>query len=445
MIRRTLIALLVLTFGVTSISTQNTYRAEIEEMARQLNLWRLSLGLGPLTYNPTLERMASVQADYVVGLPSWPGDVHAGRSGEDPRARSQFPEFAWPTYGHPQIMSVSEITALGSVQSGMTFWRGSEIHTRSATNPAYRQIGIAARQYGSDILFVVVLGGQPNVLPVLLDVEGGVMYLSTEKAEWSGDWIGEATDYRFLDAEQQILTDWMPWQRDIVLEDDLLEIASQAVFIQYRDADDKRTEYQLTNDPQWSSLPVPEPVDIIRTPTVTPTPDGFMASPTPTETAFPTAESIFVTNTPLPTATITPTVEPTRTPFPTFTPTVTAAPGSVMFMYTDNVFTLYNAGDSFVDLSGIFFQREDVNFTGTFWEEVSDVLNISALPPNTCLIIEPEDSLTYTYPAQCVEVFSIVEEPNPRYFWLGDFEVLINGQPITTCDGEADTCTLAVN
>lgn len=443
MLRYQLAALLLFIFGLTSLNAQQSFATEIKELARQLNVWRLTQGLEPLVYNPTLERMAAVQADYLVSLPDLPGDLHAGVQGENPRARSQFPEFAWPTYGHPQIMSVTEIAAIGSIRSALEFWRGSDIHNRSVTNPTYREVGIAARQYGSDILFIVVLGGRPGVLPALVDIESQIMYLTTERAEWQGEWIGEAIEYRFLDSEEQTLTDWVEWQRDIELKGDIVDLIEQATYIQYRDAADVRTHYELNFSPVWSSLPEP---DVVQRPTLVPSATPLPPGVTPaTSTPTHTPGGLFATNTIVPTATLTPTIAPTRTPFPTFTPTMTPAPGTVMFIYNDNVFTLYNAGVDDVDLTGISFRRDDVGFIGSFWEEVTDILNLSALPAGQCLAIEPESGITYVYPPECTMIRSIVQEPNPRYFWLGDFEVLIDDEVIATCDGEADNCMITLN
>lgn len=436
--RRSLLCLLLLLFATMSTSAQPSFNREITELARQLNLWRINLGLGPLIYSPTLERMAASQADFVLTLSSYPDDIHVGAQGEDPRARSQFPEFAWPTYGHPEIISVTEITAIGSIASAIDYWHHSDIHNRSVINPAFREVGIAARQYGTDIMFVVVLGGEPNVLPILIDAENNDIYMTNEYARWSGSWIGVVTEYRYLDEDEQPLTDWTPWERIVEVPEGL---ESEPVFIQYRDADDKRAKWEIVYDPVWSSIPPPADL-VITPPQVTPTLEITEGGPTATLTSTPA--SMFVTNTPVPSPTPTPNV-PTRTPFPTLTLTPTPIPGQIVLFYNDNVFTLYNNGADYIDMTGISFRREDVGFVGTFWEEVEPELNLSALPPTQCLVIEPETGLTYNAPPQCSQVRSIVQEPNPRYFWLEDFEVFINGELVATCDGEADSCSIDLN
>jgi hypothetical protein len=424
-----LVAILCLSATLGILQAQSPVAAEIPELARQLNLWRLQAGLEPLVYNATLERMAASQADFIIRQPQFPADPHAGAQGENVRQRSQFDQFKWPTYSHPELMSVTEIAAVGTVETAIDFWQGSDIHNRSVTNATYREIGIAARQYGSDILFIVVLGGQPDVLPVLVDVEDDLMYLTNERAEWTGDWIGEAVETRFLDVERQPITDWTEWERTIEIDD---ELSAEAIYIEYRDAADTRTAHEIVYDPIWTSVPVPE--DVVIT-TVIPTPTALPANIVPSDT--PTSAPVaFPTNTPPPTTT--PTPFPTTTPFPTVTPTFTPQPGSAILFFNENVFALYNAGADYLDLSNISFQREDIGFVGRFWEEVSDILNISALPSTDCVTIVPEDNLTYAAPPECRQVLSIVQEPDPRYFWLDDFEVLQEGEVIATCEGEAD-------
>jgi len=434
-VKRFISCLLLLLFLTINIDSQTSLDSEIKELARQLNVWRTALGLGPLVYNPILERMALAQADFLLRLPSLPSDLHAGAGGENPRARSQLPEFSWPTYGHPELMSVTEIAAIGSIETAIDFWQHSDIHNRSVINPTYREIGIAAYPYGSDTMFIVVLGGRPDVLPVLLDLENDELYLTTEKVEWQGEWIGDVTEYRFLKEDEQPLTDWLEWERIIEMPEDLVD---EMFFIEYSDSDENRADYELAFQPIWSSVALPEGM-----PVITATPTLAVGEVLPTGTPEPTiSSSAFSTNTPVPTATIIPSPIPTLTPFPTFTPTPTPLPKHIILTYTDELFVLYNAGAEAIDLSESRFQREDISFVGHFWEEVSEGLNISALPSMQCLTIQAETDVIFEAPEQCVAVRSIVLEPDPRYFWLGDFEVLLYDEVVAVCDGDAETCEI---
>ena len=85
-------ALLIVLLLVVSFSPVHSQEVEdlIPQLAVELNLWRLELGLGPLVYNPTLEAMAASQADYLMSLEDMPlgGDMHIDAEGADARARS---------------------------------------------------------------------------------------------------------------------------------------------------------------------------------------------------------------------------------------------------------------------------------------------------------------------------------------------------------------------
>jgi len=218
---------------------------------------------------------------------------------------------------------------------------------------------------------------------------------------------------------------------------------AEAVFIEYRDANDTRAQYPIIAQPQWSSIPVPDIVANVQ-PTLTASPTLIPGVASPTEQA---AAGIFATNTPFVEPTITLTPHPTMTPFPTFTPTFTPVPGSAQLIYTAEVFTLFNTGSTPLDISGISFQREDVGFVGRFWEDVSVILNIEALPPMECVTIEAESEISFAAPEECIQVRSIVQEPNPRYFWLGEFGVFDGGNLIATCPGDetGGTCDIVLD
>lgn len=65
--------LLMLILAIVSIvaqPSQTSLQSQINELARELNVWRLSQGLGPLVYNLTLERMAASQADFLLRQPT---------------------------------------------------------------------------------------------------------------------------------------------------------------------------------------------------------------------------------------------------------------------------------------------------------------------------------------------------------------------------------------
>ncbi|MEO1290437.1 MAG: CAP domain-containing protein, partial [Chloroflexota bacterium] len=181
--KRLLILLVILGSVIFAIYGQErgADRADlIPELMGRINVWRLQQGLEPVVYNPLLEEIAIAQADFLMEQNEI-GDIHAGRQGESARQRSQFPQFAWATYGHPELFAFTEIAAVGSIDSAMDFWMNSQIHTDSALNPTYREAGVAARQRNSGVLFIVVFGGQPNVLPAMTDPDVNELYLTNER------------------------------------------------------------------------------------------------------------------------------------------------------------------------------------------------------------------------------------------------------------------------
>lgn len=381
----------------------------IPELAARLNLWRLSQGLGPLVYNPTLELMAADQVDYVLSLSNIPlgGDIHLGKRGEDVRQRSQFDAFKWPTYGRPEFIAVSEIAAIGSVDTAMEYWQHSEIHTRAATNPTYREVGIAARKHKSDVLFMVVIGGRPDILPALADIDTGELYLTSERSTWQGEWIGEVIRYRLLDSESQPIQDWQDWKLIVPLPDTL---ETDTFMVEYEDGSDKRVKTEVSLRPVWSSIPVEQPAQAV-----------VQASQAQTE-------NLFATNTPV----LLPTLAPTSPPTP--------QPGTVGLIYSKTAFTLI-ARSAQVNLNNVTFRNGGMQFSALDWESMNSDLNIGALSRNHCLQIWQQHAGDQTAPAECGYVRSVVFEPASNLFWAqGTFEVLLNSEVVATCEANTRQC-----
>ncbi len=125
--------------------------------------------------------------------------------------------------------------------------------------------------------------------------------------------------------------------------------------------------------PTATSTPTPEPTNTpVPTATSTPTPEPTN-TPVPTATSTPTPEP---TNTPVPTATSTPTPEPTNTPVPTATSTPTQEDDSVILMFKEGYqeadFERYNSpasenglGDSRIYIRCILEKTEILKADGT--------------------------------------------------------------------------------
>ena len=420
----------------------------IPELMAEINLWRLNSNLEPVVYNPVLEQLAIAQADYLLELSPFPNDIHAGRNGESPRQRSQYEQYAWPTYGHPELFAFTEIAAIGSIESAMRFWRSSDIHTRSALNPTYREVGVAARQKGTDVLFIVVFGGQPNVLPALPDPEVGVLYLTNERNDWQGDWLSEAVEYRLLDSELEPLTNWLEWEPSI----DIPEVSDDFFYIQYQNTENRSTSIVPLKPIWWLSEEdraleiairgaeievveadeelVEEAVAQLPTPTLTFTP-----------TSTPEQQSIFVTATPLP--------QNTPTPRPTLDiPTLTPQPPEIVkLVYDKGYLTLVNSSPNPVDLFGISLTSDIFTFSSVTWEVPADEINIGALPPNHCLQLGGfNTSNTINFLPECSFVRSFVTIPDERFFWVeGTFSVLRDEDAIATCSADANLCEVNLN
>ncbi|NWF68459.1 MAG: hypothetical protein HXY40_05185 [Chloroflexi bacterium] len=417
-------------FSLTVARSQNAPEDLIPDVAAELNLWRLELGLGPLVYNPTLEAMAAYQADYLMSLADMPigGDMHTDGLGQNARQRSQREPFAWPTYGHPELISVTEIAGVGSVRSSVAFWRSSNIHTRSVINPAYREIGVAVRDMNNrngDRLIIVVMGGRPGVLPALPDPEVGDLYLTTEAAEWTGAWIGAPVRYRFLDEARQPISDWLDWAVIVPMPEE----AGELFYVQYEDAAGEQAETEVRIPVVWSQF------DLERA-------DEVAAASTATGGSTPTVGGmIFATNTPLgtPAPTLTPSATPTRAASPTPTP----VPAGVLLLYTSRLFTLIPTGN--VDISDLSFRGGSLTFNVSLWADVSQGINLSALPAANCLQIWQRDAGDFLAPPACSYVRSVVFLAQDRLFWTsGSFDVLNNEQVVQTCETRAGQCAVTL-
>ncbi len=430
MLPRALLLVFCLAISLHLVRAQSAPSDHIPELMRQINVWRLREGLGPLVYNATLEAMAASQADYLLTLGSIPrgGDIHIGPRGDDARQRSQFEPLLWPTYGHPQKIAITEIAAIGNIRTAINFWSNSDIHRRSVTNPAYREVGVAARRFGTDVMFIVVLGARPNALPALVDADSGLLYLTNERNAWTGDWIGVATRYRILDSQRQVVQDWADWARDVPMP----AIESATFYVEYEDTAGRRTVSEVRNVPIWSNIPAP--------PTATAT-SAASATPTPTasHTPAPGVAGFFTTNTPSPTATTAPTDTPIPTPTATITPSPTTPPDSVALVVYPRVLTLISRSD-FADVSGLVFQGAGETFVATRWETVTSGLNLGALPRGHCLQVVLRGSGQAVAPSECRYVRSLITLGEEEVFWAAGFEVLRAGEVVVSCPAGAEQC-----
>lgn len=250
----------VLAQGGSATTTQPTAAG----MFAALNEWRLSQGLAPFKYNPTLEALAMLQLQYILSKPDIPKNIHDGILGEGVRDRGLWEPFSWPYYDVPERIDLVEITvAQRTIRQGITWWKNSPIHNEAATNPYYREAGVAALPYKYGTVFVAVLGGRPDVLPALVHPDGETLYL-TQEHFWtqSPTSIGFVRRVRLLDSDRTPLGDWQPWQATL----DMPEVSGTILYVEYSDGNRiVTTEVNLNTDvislpgypaPGASTLPV---------------------------------------------------------------------------------------------------------------------------------------------------------------------------------------------
>ncbi|MBN2471014.1 MAG: hypothetical protein JXN59_09840, partial [Anaerolineae bacterium] len=226
---------------------------------------------------PTLEALAYLQLQYILALPNIPTNIHDGILGEGVRDRGLWAPFNWPYYDIPDRINLVEITvAQRTIGQGITWWKNSPIHNEAATNPYYREVGVAALPYRYGTVFVAVLGGRPGVLPALVHPDGETLYL-TQEHFWtqSPTSIGFIRAVRLLDEDQAPLGSWQPWRATLPLPE---EFSGEILYVEYTDG--SRTV----------TTPVNLATDIIRLPSQA-APDARLESvvaarPTPPESAL---------------------------------------------------------------------------------------------------------------------------------------------------------------
>jgi uncharacterized protein YkwD len=153
--------LIGLTLAERPISAQPTEDvAAALAVVGEFNAWRLELSLWPLKYNATLHDLALEQASYLGTLSDIPSGtaMHLGPNGERPRERALYPQFNWPSYGGVEQVDIAEVSAVGTLDSAITFWKGSDIHRETITNPVFREIGVAALPHPWGHIYIAVLG-----------------------------------------------------------------------------------------------------------------------------------------------------------------------------------------------------------------------------------------------------------------------------------------------
>jgi len=423
-----LLILLILTLGAQAQEPNDELALEIVAL---INEWRISEGVWPLKPNPTLAAMALDQASYIVSLDELPDDLHVGRRRLRPRQRALAEPFDWPHYQLEAQIAIGENAALGSVNSAMNFWRNSDLHRRTALNPAYREIGVAAVPRGNQHFFIVVFGSRPNVLPALADpTEPRAIFLSNEQFQFAPffDSIQTATDVRLFDAVGRPLSDEpVAWSERITVP----EAAGDTVFVLSSDGEHEvLSVVNFTSDQVILPGFIPaadEPAVVVAAPTAMPTP-----------TAQPTATAIEPTQMPAE-ATATDTPQPTLAPTTTETP-APESESAIRIRYTADTLDVMNISGDAADWQGLELIGA-IDFPFSVFTRVAD-FPLNALPAGHCLQIRSATvSGAVVVPEDCRWVRSLVNLQPDRLFWAqAPFDVRRDGTTLATCQPDAGMC-----
>lgn len=407
--------------SLTTAQAENDQAAAMS-MLGLVNEWRIQEGLAPLALNPILNQMALAQANYVLPRLKTINDeseFHRDAQGRDARQRAA--ALGWPSYGRADRIEVGENAAVGSVQFGLRFWKGSEIHKKAALSPTYREVGITALPNGrGTYLFLMTFGSRPGVLPVMASADGRQLYLTAEQSRYA---VANSApmQIRLFDANGQPLTDTLSWKAVI----DLPANAGQNILV-------------LVTQGTAQSI---QSVDLKASVVVLPAGSAVAAASTPAltqPTVLPTSSVALATAVPQFLPTNTPPGQPTTMPAAT---AVLSGLADVLLIYNRNTLTLINSSSQPVDLRGLTLAGEAGNLTAERWQHVSS-FPLEAFPAGQCLKVNRAGTAEAA-PTSCRSVRSIVDLTPERVFWTqGSFAVQKDSTLLATCDAAAGQCAV---
>ncbi len=436
---------IVLVLIVLIVQLPNTHARQSDdlktEMIAALNAWRLEQGLWPFKPNAQLDALAMQQASYLSTLPSLPDDIHAGPSGDYPKDRAR--SAGWPIYGRAEQIDEEEVAYAGhNVDAAITWWKGSTIHRNTIQNPSYREVGVAIVPNEFGHLFIVTVGGEPNILPALVDAQAGLIYLSNEKfagAALGDTWIYSADKVRVFDSEGRPLDrNWQDWALTLPLPDN----AGEHFFVAYTDGKQMTlSEVNTTTD----AVLLPGSISTASlAPTLTPTP-APSATPTRAPSAIPSPTKAVAQATPVANAggAVTATPPPSTTPKPSAT---TAAKPAITLIYDAHSLAIVNTSGKALDLTPLVLVQGDHRVPATTWNTPWLSGSLSAFPAGDCLQewswSEPS---TLNPPSACRIQRGVINVAPDRLFWTsGDFDVEWNGAVLQTCAGGTGQCAITL-
>lgn len=412
---------------------QATRRADLDVIGA-LNEWRIDQGLWPLKVNDTLNQLAMKQAEYLMSLDEMPegGDIHKGSHNEGPRDRAIEAPFNWPSYGRSDRISVEEIAYVGRNETAaVNYWKGSTVHRNTAMNPAYREIGAAALPHPYGYLYIVVLGGRPDVLPTLADTSRGLLYLTDERY-WGAQnsaWISGVTEVRLFDADGKPLTsDWQPWQATLPIPDQ----AGSRLYVMYSNgtidvlsAVDLNLDYVLLPGNYVAAIP-----------STTDTSSAVSDSPGAPAAVSSSGPAPMPTSAPVPVSTATPVLPPTPV----------SQRASLLFVYNPQSLALVNTSGRVIDLTSLEIVQGTNILPIKRWQTPYLGAPLDSFPAQDCLQVwswaEPGDLPT---PAECRIRRGIINvAPDARFWGTGTFDIRSQGTTLATCDAAARRCEVSL-
>ncbi len=395
------------------------------EILAQVNAWRISNGLWPLTINPTLEALALAQANYVLPFLSNiqnEEQYHLDSKLRNPRQRGA--AAGWPSYGTTaDRIEIGENAGVGTAKFVMNFWRSSPIHAKAALSTTYREVGVAAlRTKSGGTFYLMDFGARPGVLPVVVNNDGTSLWLTDEKSRYAK--VTTATKVRLLDAAGKPLTDILAWSPSLRVPDDSPDLI-QVVYI--------------NGDTQITTAISRGGQSIALAPTATATSRVSLA-PTATllVTAAPTTTSAVVAVNP---TLIPSTRAPDATPTIPAVPTVDPATADILLTYNASALFLRNNSKTPIDISGLSLLGSGVTVGAPLWGKVGD-FPAAAFPPSHCVAITLINT-AYEIPSTCKWTRSIINLLPAKIFWtLDNFIVSVNGTTLANCKPNDGLCAI---
>ncbi len=386
------------------------------DMVGRINAYRDEWGLPPLQVNAALQQMARDQATYLASLPELPadGDYHRRADGTYPRQSALLSPVNWTPYGSNDQISIGENAAVGSASFSMNYWLGSTIHLNAIVNSAYREIGVGAVSHPWGYIYIVVFGGRPNELPVLVNPVTERLYLTNEYyTGGSGDWLRTATQIQLRDAAGQPLTEWIPWRSTLPIP----TTTGRTLTVVF---DDGTRQLETTVDLDRDLVVLPDTVEMVQRIESEMEATGNQSAPASL----------------LPAAT---------EPATELAANAIVAEPDIRLIYDDQSLTLLNISSESVDISQLMLAGSGQFLPFSAWLTAAPVLLDDFMSGGCLQVWGWNEPFTLFEPSVCtVRVAYITIAESARLWNLGDFTVMQGSTPLATCAVNAGICDVSL-